>query len=121
MDINCFTDLMTCLQDTRVTLLNSSHNNIQCDNSVHPIQGMTRMTSLHSLEVSHSNIDYNTVTALASMFQFTPHLDELDLSHNNLDPDGAAALAGIFNNGIKRLDLPHNNLGLNSLLLFLLN
>ena len=113
MDINCFTGLMRCLQDTCVTELILSHNNIQCENSVHPIQGMTRMTGLFSLEVSHSNIDYNAVTALASMFQFMPHLDELDLSHNNLGPDGAAAFAGIFKfiNKLKQLDLSHNNLG----------
>ena len=113
MDINCFTDLMRCLQDTCIWTLILSNNNIQCDNSVHPIQGMTRMARLHRLEVSHSNIDYNAVTALASMFQFMPHLEKLDLSHNNLGPDCAAALAGIFKfiNELERLDLSHNNLG----------
>ena len=113
MDINCFTDLMRCLQDTCIRSLNLSHNNIQCDNSVHPIQGMTRMARLHSLKVSHSNTDCNTVTALASMFLLMPHLWKLDLSHNNLGPDGAAALAGIFRFVVKleKLDLSHNNLG----------
>ena len=113
MDINCFTDLMRCMQDAGGYKFSLSHNNIQCDNSVHPIQGMTRMASLHILEVSHSNIDCNTVTALASMFQFMPCLVKLDFSHNNLGPDGAAALAGIFKfiNKLEQLDLSHNNLG----------
>ena len=111
MDINCFTDLMRCLQDTRVRRLSLSHDIIQCDNSVHPIQGMTRMARLHGLEVSHSNIYSNTVTALASMFQFMPHLEELNLSHNNLGPDGAAAVARELHHLTKlcRLDISHNS------------